>query len=100
MTRCGTVPCGQGCTRDHKRQHRFAWLRSRLGGAVSKGLGGGAISAVVLAPCPCCGGLIMACFRGLLSAAIGAVVGLVAYRRKPAHPGANNHGVWPDFASE
>ena len=66
---------------------RFGWLTSRMGRATSTGLGGGLISAVIFTPCPCCGGVIVACLRGLLSAGIGLVVGVFAYRRKPAAGG-------------
>lgn len=81
--------CTAGChhydEQHHQEKHRrISWFSSRLGRAVSKGLGFGLISAIVITPCPCCGGVILACLRGLLSAAIGLIVGVVAYLRKPA----------------
>ena len=85
---------------DHTNHHRISWLSSRLGRATSKGLGCGLISAIIFTPCPCCGGVILACLRGLLSAAIGLIVGVVAYRRRPTTATSNRFVVSPDAALE
>ena len=97
--------CASGCHHHddhqhhhHKNNHRISWLSSRLGRATSKGLGCGLLSAFIFAPCPCCGGVILACLRGLLSAAIGLIVGVVAYRRRPAT--TNRYDVARDAALE
>lgn len=79
--------CASGCDchgdhHDHANNSRISWLSSRLGRATSKGLGCGLLSVIIFTPCPCCGGVILACLRGLLSAAIGLGVGVVAYRRR------------------
>ncbi len=84
---------------DHKNQ-RFPWLSSRLGRATSKGVGWGLISTIIFTPCPCCGGVLLACLRGLLSAAIGLIVGIVAYKRRPATDTQNESTVSSDVALE
>jgi len=92
--------CGHACDADHAHHHRSGWLSSRLGRAATKGVGCTALSAVILAPCPCCGGVIVACFRGLVSAGIGLAVGFFSYRRKPAVPAADPLAAAPDAALE
>ena len=82
---CG---CSAGCDHDqappdHDAPRRFGWWSTRMGRATSKGVGVTALSALIFTPCPCCGGVILACVRGVFSAAIGCLVGLVAYRRQP-----------------
>lgn len=86
-----TCAFGSHCKNDHQheckhpRPSRYlkSWLSSRLNLAISKGLGFCAISAVIFTPCPCCGGVLVACLRGLFSAAVGVVVGVVTYRWRP-----------------
>ncbi len=85
---------------DHTKHHRLSWLSSRLGRATSKGLGCGLISAIIFTPCPCCGGVILACLRGLLSAAIGLMVGVFTYRRRSATATPNRYVVSPGAALE
>ena len=104
LTRSASAPeCD--CPRDqhsheHTNHHRVSWLSSRLGQAISKGLGFSAISALVFMPCPCCGGVILACLRGLLSAAIGLGVGVIAYRPWATAAPPDRSDLSSDAASE